>query len=101
MTTGYVDDAQPAHPEAGGAVHVDALVVRPPMTDRPAHPPNQGRRDGPGRVCVYEADDTTHAKLFSKREAAPAWRSAERLSPVVWRGSNRRGAFAHPLRFAT
>src|SRR2546422_3880960 len=45
-----VDDAEPSHPEADGPLHVQALVVRPAMTDRVAHPPNHGRRDGPGRV---------------------------------------------------
>ena len=45
-----IDDAEPSHPEADVAVHVGALVVRPPMTNRLAHPPNHGRRNGPGRV---------------------------------------------------
>src|SRR6266496_3363926 len=99
--TRQIDDAEPSHPEANGALHVDALVVRPPMPDCLAHPPNRGSGGGPGRLRVYDSDDTTHAKLFSKREAAPAWRRDEHGSPVVWRGSNRRGAFVYPLRFAT
>src|SRR6266571_132945 len=65
-----IDDAEPPHPEADGALHIDALVVRPPMPDRVAHPPNRGRGGGPGRVSVYDSDDTTHANVFSKRKAA-------------------------------
>src|SRR5213592_3658895 len=66
-----IDDAEPSHPEADGALHIDALVVRPAMANRGAHPPHRGGGGGPGGVCVYDSDDTTHAKLLSKRKAAP------------------------------
>src|SRR2546426_2513590 len=66
-----INDAEPSHPKADGALQVDALVVRPAMPNRGAHPPHRGGGGGPGGVCVYDSDDTTHAKLLSKRKAAP------------------------------
>src|SRR6266516_231637 len=95
-----IDDAEPPHPEADGARYIDALVVRPPMPDRVAHPPNRGSGGGPRGVSVYDSDDTAHANVFSKREAAPRGSGREggrvplfSLHPLrVWRVGNTRPA---------
>ena len=67
-----IDDAEPAHPEAHGALQVDALVVWPPMRDRPAHPPNRGGRDRPGRIFVNDADDAAHSYGAVQQEGGRA-----------------------------
>jgi len=38
---GQVDDAEPPHAQSHGAVHIDALVVRPSVPDGFAHLPHE------------------------------------------------------------
>src|SRR2546422_8655289 len=52
-----INDAEPSHPEADGALHVDALVVRPAMPNRVAQPPHRRGGGGPRGRCGDGAHD--------------------------------------------
>ena len=68
-----VDDAEPAHPEADGTGDEAAFVVRPTMTNRAAHRPDQGGIDGALGVPVDDAYDAAHTTAGSSagRGGAP------------------------------
>ena len=64
MAAGDVDDAEPAHPEAHGAVHVDAFVVGTPVNDGLTHRPDDSRLDLLVPVVIELSGDAAHVEVI-------------------------------------
>ena len=64
MAAGDVDDAEPAHPEAHGAVHIDAFVVGTPVNDGLTHRPDDSRLDLLVPVVIELSGDAAHVEVI-------------------------------------
>ena len=60
LAAAQVDDAQTAHPEANGPVHVEPLVVWAAVPERGAHPTHSRLRHGTLPLAVHNACDAAH-----------------------------------------
>ena len=57
-----VDDAEAAHSEANGPVHIDAFIVWPAMLQRGTHPTYQGLVNGTFLVAIRDPCNAAHPK---------------------------------------
>src|SRR5690348_4639881 len=62
MPAGDVDDAEPAHAQAGDGIGVDAAVVGSAMADRVAHPPEQRFASLGRKVETDVTGDAAHGR---------------------------------------
>ena len=55
-----VDNAEAAHSEADGPVHINAFVVRTAMLQRRTHPTHQGLVHGTFLVAIHDPRNAAH-----------------------------------------
>src|SRR5216683_1133347 len=69
-TAAQVDDAEASHPETGGPLHVQSLVVWPTMLERVAHATHQRLRHRALPVPVHDACDAAHVGWLQSKSGA-------------------------------